>query len=285
MREKIELILKEAINRAFEKGLIKDTSAPIVIEIPNRVEHGHFATNIAMNLAPKERKPPKQIALLILDNIEDKESILEKVEIAGPGFINFWIKTDAWYRVLIDILRQGKEYGEQDIGKGKKILVEFVSANPTGPLHIGHARGAALGDTLCRIMSFCGYDVTKEFYINDAGQQIELLGESIFSRFKQISDPEYPFPEDGYHVPYVMDLAKRISEKINLDNMQKEKAIELCAEEGKKIMLEEIKKDLSDFGVEFDVWFSEKSLFDSGLLNKTLKNMEEKGFLYEKIGI
>jgi len=229
MREKIETILKEAINKGFKKS----DSIPIVIEIPNRTEHGHFATNIAMGLASREKRSPKQVASLIVDKIEDREGILDKVEIAGPGFINFWIKPDAWYKALKDILKKGKEYGKQDIGKGKRVLVEFVSANPTGPLHVGHARGAALGDTLCRIMSFCGYNVTKEFYINDAGQQIRLLGESIFSRFKQISDPDYPFPEDGYHGAYVIDLAKKISKERNLDNMQREEAIQFCADKGK----------------------------------------------------
>ncbi len=284
MRSKIEDILRFAINNAYKKGNLKTKPKiiPINIEIPNRSEHGHFSTNIAMGLASKENKAPRQIASIILDNIKDKDSIVEKIDIAGPGFINFWIKKGAWLKRLYEILEKQEEYGRQDIGKGKKILIEFVSANPTGPLHVGHARGAALGDTLFRIMEFCGYKVTREFYINDAGQQIRLLGKSIFSRFKQFVDPDYPFPDDGYHGSYIVELAKRISKNIDLNKMDKEEAIEFCAQKGKEIMLEQIKKDLSDFGVEFDVWFSEKSLYESGLLKKALNNMHKKGLLYEK---
>ncbi|RLB07185.1 MAG: arginine--tRNA ligase, partial [Deltaproteobacteria bacterium] len=171
-----------------------------------------------------------------------------------------------------------------DLGKGKKVIIEFVSANPTGPLHIGHARGAALGDSLSRIMDFLGYRVTKEFYINDAGQQIRLLGESIYSRYKQLSEPDYPFPENGYHGEYIIELAQMISKETDLSSMPKEEAVRFCAERGKEIMLEQIKKDLEAFKVSFDTWFSEKSLYESGLLSKTLNELKNKGLLYEKDG-
>ncbi len=276
MREKIEKIIRNAIKI--------DPSEKITIEVPGRPEHGHFATNIAMALASKKRMPPRKIAEHIVSNIQDKEGIIEKVEIAGPGFINFWIKDEAWYKSLKLILDKRENYGRQDIGKGKKVMVEFVSANPTGPLHIGHARGAAVGDTLCRIMEFTGFDVTREFYINDAGNQIRLLGESIYSRFRQFSDPEYPFPENGYHGEYVIDLAKRISQERDLSSMKEEEAIGFCAERGKEILMEKIKEDLDAFGVHFDSWFSEKSLYESGLVEKAIKSLEEKGLLYEKDG-
>lgn len=282
MRHEIEEILKNAINKLIHKGELKSFHGPIIIEIPHREEHGHFATNIALNLASVEKRSPRQIASLIAKNMEEKGSILEKIDIAGPGFINFWIKTDAWYKALKQVLRKGKGFGKQNIGNKKKVLIEFVSANPTGPLHVGHARGAALGDTLCRIMEFCGYDVTREFYINDAGLQVRLLGESIYARFRQFSEPDYPFPESGYHGTYVVDLAKKISADIDLMSMEKEEAIEFCAQKGKQIMLEQIRKDLSDFGVIFDLWFSEKSLYDTGLLDKALKRLEEKRLLYKK---
>ncbi len=284
MRQKIEELLRNAIDKSIQKNELKQCAARIIIELPNREEHGHFATNIAMSLASSEKKAPRQIASFILKNMEDKEGILEKADIAGPGFINFWIRADAWHKALKQVLTKGKGFGRQDIGKGKKVLVEFVSANPTGPLHVGHARGAALGDTLCRIMDFCGYDVTREFYINDAGLQIRLLGESIYARWRQLSEPDYPFPENGYHGRYVVELAKMISEEADLLDMEKEKAIEFCAERGRQIMLEQIKKDLSDFGVKFDVWFSERSLHASGLLNNALKGLEKSGLLYKKDG-
>jgi arginyl-tRNA synthetase len=162
------------------------------------------------------------------------------------------------------------------------MMIEFVSANPTGPLHLGHGRGAALGDTLSRIFSFCGYDVAREFYINDAGQQIRLLGESIFSRFKQMSDPEHPFPQKGYHGDYILDLAKTISKEIDLKAMPEEEAIHVCTQTGKQIMLDEIKQDLLRFRVAFDVWYSESDLYASGQLKNALKKVKDRKQLYEK---
>ncbi len=276
MREKLEKIIRNAADI--------DDSIPVIIEVPSRSEHGHFATNVAMTLASKKRLPPKKLAELIVKNIEDKEGIIEKIEIAGPGFINFWINDRAWYKALLEVLSNKEKYGSQDLGKGKKVIIEFVSANPTGPLHIGHARGAALGDSLSRIMDFLGYRVTREFYINDAGQQIRLLGESIYSRYKQLSEPDYPFPENGYHGEYIIELAQMISKETDLSSMPKEEAVKFCAERGKEIMLEQIKKDLEAFKVSFDTWFSEKSLYESGLLSKTLNELKNKGLLYEKDG-
>ncbi len=276
--------MKEKLEKMLRKAAEIDDSIQVIIEVPNRAEHGHFATNVAMSLASKKRIAPKKLAELIVKNIEDEEGIIEKIEIAGPGFINFWIKDKAWYKALLEVLSKREKYGSQDLGRGKKIIIEFVSANPTGPLHIGHARGAAVGDSLSRIMDFLGYDVTREFYINDAGQQIRLLGESIYSRYKQFSDPDYPFPENGYHGEYIIELAKVISEERDLSSMPKEEAVSFCAERGKEIMLEQIKKDLKAFKVSFDTWFSEKSLYESGLLDKTLNELKNKGLLYEKDG-
>jgi arginyl-tRNA synthetase len=164
------------------------------------------------------------------------------------------------------------------------MMIEFVSANPTGPLHLGHGRGAALGDTLSRVFSFCGYDVAREFYINDAGQQVGLLGESIFSRFKQMSHPEHPFPEKGYYGDYILDLAKTISEEIDLEKMPEDEATEMCAQKGKHIVLEEIKQDLLRFRVAFDVWYRESDLYSSGQLKNTLEMTRGREHLYEKDG-
>jgi arginyl-tRNA synthetase len=163
-------------------------------------------------------------------------------------------------------------------------LVEFVSANPTGPLHLGHGRGAALGDTLCRILAFTGHEVVREFYINDAGQQVRLLGESIYSRWRQLSQGEYPFPESGYHGEYVLELAKEISQETDLGSLQPEEAIVRCAELGKQKMQDEMKRDLADFRVNFDVWTSESALYASGLVEATLEQMRAKGKIYEKDG-
>jgi arginyl-tRNA synthetase len=175
-------------------------------------------------------------------------------------------------------------YGRNHTGQEEKVLVEFVSANPTGPLHLGHGRGAALGDTLCRILAFCGYNVVREFYINDAGAQVRLLGESIYSRFRQIGDPDYPFPENGYHGDYILDLADAISQGTDLNKLTEEAAIASCAQQGKAMMLEEIEADLTHFRVAFDVWSSETDLHQSGLLRDTLEVIRKDGYLYEKDG-
>ena len=282
MKKKIGHILKDTIQVCFEKGLFKRCPLPdYLIEIPNNPDHGHFATNLPLTLASSLKKKPAEIARIIINNLEDNEAILEKVETAGPGFINFRVKTCEWQKFLAGIVRLDGSYGASDSGSGEKVLMEFVSANPTGPLHLGHGRGAALGDTICRILSFCGYNVVREFYINDSGQQVRLLGESIFSRWKQITDPGYPFPENGYHGDYINDLAIKISEE-DLSSLESDKAIETCMELGKNKILDEIKRDLELFRVNFDVWYNESDLFSTGLVEKALKEMMARGEIYEK---
>ena len=278
-------MLLATLEHCFENGLLAKTDLPdFTLEVPNNPEHGHFAANLAMMLASSQRKSPLVIAKILLENLKDDENILESSEIAGPGFINFKIRSQEWCRVLSSVVESREHYGRNDTGNGKKILVEFVSANPTGPLHLGHGRGAALGDTLCRILSFCGYHVVREFYVNDAGQQIRMLGESVFARFKQKENPEYPFPEDGYKGEYIADLAEMISKETNLELFSEEEAVSTCMQKGKEIVLKEIKEDLERFRVSFDVWSSETDLYGSGLIESTLQTLREKGQLYEEDG-
>ncbi|MBW1850107.1 MAG: arginine--tRNA ligase [Deltaproteobacteria bacterium] len=285
MKGKLNAVLTASIDNCFEQGLFKKVAlSDYVIEVPNNPDHGHFATNLPLTLASSQKRPPREIAAAIIEHLKDAKHVVERVEVAGPGFINFWIRPEEWYRGLSGIIKLEDDYGRSDAGGGEKILVEFVSANPTGPLHIGHGRGAALGDTLCMILSFCGYDVVREFYINDAGQQLRLLGESIFSRFMQIDDPEYPFPENGYHGDYVTDLAETISTETDLRNLSGEDAIQICSQKGKDIMFEEIRETLAQFGVNFDVWYSETKLFSSGMVKRTLDTLRAKGHLYEHEG-
>jgi arginyl-tRNA synthetase len=286
----IKATLKEMITSAleecFDRGVLARAPLPdFVIEIPNNTEHGHFATNLPLSMASVLKKAPREIAAQVMAHVQDQERMIERMEIAGPGFINFRVRPETWFRLLRDILRQGKDYGRTGPGKPEeKILFEFVSANPTGPLHLGHGRGAALGDTLCRILAFCGHGVAREFYINDAGRQIRLLGESIYSRFKQMEDPSLPFPQEGYHGSYVVDLAASLSGEGELEKMTPEEAVEYFAEKGKEVMLEEVRRDLSDFRVYFDHWTSERDLQESGLLEKTLETMQREGHLYESEG-
>ena len=285
MKEKLNNLLKNTMNYCFQEGLLKHTSLPeYVIEVPNNRDHGHLATNLPMTLASSQKRAPREIAQVISDNFRDSEGFLEKIEIAGPGFINFTISSVEWLKILKNIIELDEKFGSSASKRGESVLVEFVSANPTGPLHLGHGRGAALGDTICRVLDFRGYDVTREFYINDAGVQIRLLGESIYSRWQQINNPDLPFPEKGYHGDYILDLAREISADNDLSSMDEETAIRTCSEIGKEKMLLEIKKDLEQFRVDFDVWFNETSLFENGLVTRSLEEMKAKDELYEKDG-
>lgn len=285
MREKLDQILKASLQTCFESGELKRTPLPeIAITVPNNPDHGHFATNLPLALAASQRRPPREIAEIIVDHLSDDADIVERVDVAGPGFINFVIKRSEWHDIVSGILDLGADYGHTGQGSGERILVEFVSANPTGPLHLGHGRGAALGDTLCRILTFTGRDVVREYYVNDAGQQIKLLGESIYSRWRQTKEPDYAFPENGYQGDYIQDLARQISAGIDLGSMNTEDAINYCTDRGKEIMLEEIKRDLAQFRVEFDVWSNESELFASDLIDKTLDEIKKRGHLYEKEG-
>jgi arginyl-tRNA synthetase len=285
MKKKLENVLKTTIQKCFSEALLIEAPIPdFVIEVPNNPEHGHFATNLPMALASTQKRNPREIARVIVDQLRDDEHIIERVEIAGPGFVNFRIRPEPWYRLLEEILTLRSDYGRSPTGREQKVLIEYVSANPTGPLHLGHGRGAALGDTLSRVLSFNGCDVVREFYINDAGRQISLLGESIFSRWKQTKEPGYPFPENGYFGDYIFELATRLAEEVDLDRLPPEEATLYCTRRGREIMLGEIKEDLARFRVPFDVWYSESDLFSSGLLQEALDEIREKGHLYEEGG-
>ena len=285
MKKKLKHILVRTLEECFKLGSLTPVPLPdYTIEVPNNPGHGHFATNLPMTLAASQKRPPREIAGILVDQMQDSDSILEKVEIAGPGFINFTLTRKVWCGVVYGVVESDGDYGRSQLGQGERVLVEFVSANPTGPLHLGHGRGAALGDTLCRILAHTGYDVVSEFYINDAGKQIRLLGESIYGRWMQMSEPDYPFPEKGYHGSYVFDLAEDISKEMDLGNLGKEEAVERCAELGKEKMLHEIKQDMAQFRTPFDVWSSESDLHQSGLLETSLEKIREKGLVYEKDG-
>lgn len=285
MKAKIEQILRQCLEACFEAGDLVPTPIPdFVVEIPNNPEHGQFATNLPMTLASSQKRAPREIAAVIVEALQGKHPLLETVEIAGPGFLNFTIRPEEWNRVLAEIIALGPDYGRSDLGGGERVLVEFVSANPTGPLHLGHGRGAALGDSLCRILSFCGFEAAREFYINDAGLQIRLLGESIYSRWRQRRDPGAPFPEGGYMGGYIETLASEIEAVEDLEALSPDEAVARCAGFGRRRMLEEIRSDLEAFRTTFDAWVSEKELVASGLLDEVLERTRARGDLYEQDG-
>jgi arginyl-tRNA synthetase len=285
MKKKLAKILEDSLELCFREGYLKEMPLPeFIIEVPNNPDHGHFATNVAMALAGSQESSPLMIAEIITSNLVDHDRLIRRTEIGGAGFINFFITSEQWYNLLCQVIDLRDDYGRNSLGGKEKILVEFVSANPTGPLHLGHGRGAALGDTLCRILDFSGYDVKREFYINDTGQQINLLGESIYSRWRQFSDQSHPFPSGGYQGDYIQELALDIAEERELENLDTHEAIDLLAELGKKKMLQEIEQDLTTFRVRFDFWYKESDLYSSGKIDAAIKLIEGKGLLFEEDG-
>src|SRR3989338_982647 len=275
-------IVRKAIENCKRATTIKTEDLPdIIIEKPKRDEFGDFATNVAMLLAGKEGKPPRQIAEAIAKEIRQIENI-KKVEVAGHGFINIFIDDEYWLSLLKEAHNLKEKYGTSDAGSGKKVQVEFVSANPTGPLHIGHGRGAAVGDSLANILKAAGYKVVKEYYVNDAGRQVYILGESVRKRMEELQGKDVEFSDDYYKGEYVKEIAKDfLAERSSAGKAQSTSTVQDFACEA---MLERIKKDLQDFGVEFDNWFSEKTLEDEGLVNNAIEELRKNGYIYEDEG-
>ena len=294
MKHKIRKIVLDAAQKGFENGLLPSDHVPeMEIEEPRNPSHGDFSTNFAMVSAAIQKMPPRKIAESLVSSIEalgetsgETANLIEKVEIAGPGFINFFLSNEAWHPVVDRILEQDKRYGSSDMGANEKVQVEFVSANPTGPLHVGHGRGAAVGDSVGNILCFAGFDVQKEYYINDSGRQIRTLGTSVWLRLLQKTGKEIEFPDDCYQGNYIKDLAGEILEKEGNALIQKDEkeAIDACAKFAAKKILINIKEDLSSFGVTFDHWFSEQSLYDSGRVQKTIEDFKSKDLIYKEDG-
>lgn len=287
IRQSIKNVVKESIVKCIEEGSLPEMEVPeITIETPREKQYGDFSTNIAMQLTRIARKAPRQIAETIINNINKEGTYIEKIECAGPGFINFYLKRDWLYDSLRIIQSEREEYGKINIGKGQKVMVEFVSANPTGPLHMGNARGGALGDCIASVLEAAGYDVTREFYINDAGNQIEKFGISLEARYIQLLKGEdaVEFPEDGYHGE---DIIEHMKEYIKLYG---DSLLDAEPSERRKALVEfalprnlqRIRESLEQYGIKFDVWFSEQSLYDSGELWDTINYLKEKGWTYEK---
>lgn len=284
MEEKLKGTIKQAIIVA---ELAKEEELPeIILETPRDKEHGDFATNIAMQLARIARKAPRQIAEEIVANINKEEASIDNIDIAGPGFINFYMKSDYLGDLVEQIIEAGEDYGKTTYGKGKKVQVEFVSVNPTGRLHLGHARNAAFGDVLSNVLSAAGYEVEREYYINDAGSQIDNLGLSLEARYFQAFGKDKELPEDGY---YGKDIIEAVEKLIETDGdkwlqVDEEERFEFFKEYGLRAMLEMIEEDLSLFRVHFDHWFSERSLYEGDQIANVLKTLKDKGYIFEEDG-
>ena len=276
LKEQIKEMIKSALNELY----IKFDPENIVVEVPKKREQGDFSTNIAMQLTKVLKDNPRNIAEKIVEVLSKNTNEIKTIEIAGPGFINIYLNDEYVFSGISNVIKQGENYGSSSIGKKEKIDIEFVSANPTGILHLGTARGAAYGSNLANIMSFAGYDVTKEYYINDAGNQIINLGISLKERYKGLCGLEENMPEDGYYGSEIIDIAKTIFDKYG--NSKLDEDLEFFKKVAVDYLLKIIKTDLSNFGVTFDVWTSEKSIRAKGRIEESLKILDEKGLVYKK---
>ncbi|MBM6879062.1 arginine--tRNA ligase [[Clostridium] spiroforme] len=285
---KIELALKNAFKEAIvNSGFAQDfDESKITIEIPKEKTHGDYSTNIAMQLTKLLRKNPRMIAEQLIAVVDKDKANIESIEIAGPGFINMFMKKDIIASVIGEVLKEKDDYGKSDAGQGIRYNVEFVSANPTGDLHLGHAKGAAVGDSICRIMSAAGYDVTREYYINDAGNQIYNLALSLYARYREAFGLDFDLPEDGYHGQDIKEIALRIKAEQGDKylHVSEDEMISFFRKEGTKFELQKIKDILKEFRVSFDVWFSETSLYENNKVVPTIEKLKADGYTYESEG-
>lgn len=287
MKKDIIKIIEDSLKRSTISVLLKklgvETIPAIEVGVPPKDFLGDMATPVAMSLSAITKRPPRDIAVEIVNSIKDKPAF-EKIDIAGPGFINFTFSKEYLYSEVKKLIMYKGGFLREDIGKGKKVQIEFISANPTGPLHLGHGRGGATGEALSNLLKAAGYKVEREYYINDAGKQVKLLGLSVFARYQQLLEIEYPFPEEGYRGGYIEEIANTIIEedgdkyiKAGFDEVS-----DFFIDYSYKKILSGIKKDLEDFGISFDAWQSERELYKNRDVERAIDDLKTRGFIYEK---
>ncbi len=289
VEETLRSLIGGALRKAASDRGVELVGEPVImLEKPRREGQGDWASNVAMQMAKVFGASPREIAQAVVDRLDLESGYLDRAEVAGPGFINFFLSPLWAAEVVAGIRRQGEAYGRCDIGRGRKVQVEFVSANPTGPLHVGHGRGAIVGDVTANILAAAGWEVEREYYINDAGLQMTLLGKSVQSRYFDLLDRSEaaPFPEDGYKGEYIYDLARELVDRDGDAHLEEplETSLPVFQAHAVEAILEMIRRDLKDFGVRYDVWFSEKSLYDSGAVREAAEFLKKRGFAYEKDG-
>ena len=288
-RAQVAQLTQQAYEKAAQAGLLPEgAQVKATIEIPKDTAHGDYASSFAMAGAKALHKAPRAIAQAIVDNLDLEGSYFQKVEIAGPGFLNFTLAPKWYGEVLSAVEREGAEYGANTEGRGEKVMVEFVSANPTGPMHMGNARGGVLGDTLANVLKRDGCDTWKEFYVNDAGNQIHKFAVSIDARYRQIlfGEENVPFPEEGYHGDDIKELAQAIYKEHgdSWKDLSEEERLDKMAQYGLSINIPKMKEDLLKYGIVYDEWFFESSLHESGYVAETVELLGQKGWTYEKDG-
>jgi len=306
MREGLEADLRRTVRRLLDEAGDTGAIPPFEIETSRQKEHGDFACNAAMVLAKRLRRPPREIAERLIEGLGDAGGLVGRAEVAGPGFVNLWLSGDRWREVVRQILSAGQAFGGSRTGKGRRIQVEFVSANPTGPLSIGHGRQAVLGDSIARVLLDAGYDVTREYYFNDGGRQMRVLGDSVRARYLEqlgraapppeqaLGDPELPWPEvidglpvafprDGYRGEYIGEIATALRERCG-DALVEEPGEGRFRAEAEEKIFQEIRSTLESLGIRFDVYYNEKSLYDQGKIEETLADLRAEDLLFDADG-
>ena len=287
MKHFVRKLINSALDQAKNNGDLELSVMPeVVVEKPKEEKFGDFSTSLAMGLSKSERRKPYEVAEILSRHLQSSEEYIASVTIAGPGFLNLTMKPIFFLERLVKVAEQGDQYGSSNAGQGKKVLLEFVSANPTGPLHVGHGRGAAVGDMLGRLLDKAGYDVSTEYYINDVGNQMNTLGRSTWARYLELQGKVNEFPADYYQGDYIKDIARDIKNKHGNEflNKTEEQVLSFFREYALNSVLDGIKKDLSDFDVSFDRWFSEKNLYDQKLVDTSVNWLREEKHVYDKDG-
>ena len=290
VRAELENMIKEAVDNAREGGLLNLTSVPeFQVQKQDQQKYGDrfgdLSTSLPLMLARQAKMAPRQIAENIVRCMRESD-LIEKIEIAGPGFINFFLTNEWLYDVLHTIREKGSHFGETDVGNGQKVQVEFVSANPVGPLNVVSARAASIGDCIANLLKAIGYQVERESYINDAGGQVDTFARSVSARYRQLLGEDVEFPEDGYHGDYIRDMAREMMDDYGEELLHKSEAerLQIFKEDGLRRMVDGQKKDLREFGVEFDVWASEKAVRQSGKMDEVLQYIRERNYTYKREG-
>jgi len=282
--EKIQKILDSCFIEGVKQGLWSDGAAgSYTVELPKHASQGDYSTNIAMIIAGREKKNPRELAAQLTAKLSEYTELFDKVEIAGPGFVNFFVRDKVWQSVIKPVCDQAYTYGSSEIGQNKKVLVEFVSANPTGPLSIGHGRQAVLGDSIARLLEATGHDVTREYYYNDAGRQMRVLGKSTRARYMEVLGLESDFPEDGYQGEYIYDIARKLVAEKG-ESLKDTEGVVPFKERAEQEIFANITDTLARLDIKFDSYYNEHSLYEKGLVDDVVANLREKGLVYDLDG-
>ncbi len=284
----IKARLKELLDKCFLKGMEQGlwssaANGAYAVEVPKHEEHGDFSTNMAMIIAGREKRNPREVAAQLVGLLAADSELLKKVEVAGPGFVNCFVKETVWQGVLHELFQKGETFGRSTIGRGRRVLVEFVSANPTGPLSIGHGRQAVLGDAIARLLAATGHEVTREYYYNDAGRQMRVLGESTRARYLELLGLPASFPEDGYQGDYIRDIARELIGKSG-DSLKNQEDVKPFKEMAEKMIFADISKTLKRLDISFDNYYNEHTLYEEGLIDSVVSDLREKGLVFEEDG-